>query len=762
MESLPDGTYILDQPVQLPEVLDILIVGGGPAGTAAAFRAKELGLSFLVIDYDDLMKRIRDYAKDKPILPSFGGGDQMKFPVGGEMISSLHFPPIQKDEMCTRWKGLYRRYNVPAKIGVELMGLESDQAGQWRAKIWNHNTKTEESLSAHHVVIAFGRGAPRRFDIPGRVESIAYRLTDPSLQVGKPACVIGGGTSAAEAVIAISNAKRESDDSTAVYWSYRGDRMPKVSKALADVFFQAYVGNGNIRYLPRSEPVSVITNQDQENCLCLRIDRKVMSDRPQETTQLEFLTRYSIACIGEDIPEALLNSVEIYLTSGGPRNRKRLVVNPLMETNRTNLYLVGDILSPAYLQTEDFDADPSTFQEVKRRGNVKSALRDGVWVTEVIAQKLEGKTNIHVRLEFADAKIEESARPGPTEAPLVEKPAEVTKTTGEDRQPAARLVRLLQGQITAEEYLLAADGVTTIGRQGCDVCFEDDSSLSDHHASILHREQAYFVQDEGSENGVFLQPIEGKAVAVPPGAILRAGSQWLIFGNESDPHLLTHYDSQGNPLKTIRLREGKIILGRQAPDVTLDPSDPNLSRRHLSISLRDGKLFFSDLKSTNGTHFKVDGPVRLSQGDRVWLGHQILQFQSAQESVPPGEVRFETTSFRLPEPPVRPTAELQAEAAAKEAGPTVTFQDSGQSFPIRKGQTICELAEEHGLKITAQCHQGICGSDPIRVISGNENLNPLGEDEEDTLEGRAPEGESYRLACVARPRGPVVVEIVKD
>ena len=66
-EILSDGTYIVDKPVTLPEVLDVLIVGGGPFGTAAAFRAKELGLAALVIDHDDLMRRIRDYAKDKHI-----------------------------------------------------------------------------------------------------------------------------------------------------------------------------------------------------------------------------------------------------------------------------------------------------------------------------------------------------------------------------------------------------------------------------------------------------------------------------------------------------------------------------------------------------------------------------------------------------------------------------------------------------------------------------------------------------------------------
>ena len=68
-EISPDGSLILKKAVKLPEILDMLIVGGGPGGTAAVFRAKELGLSALVIDFDDLMKRIRDYAKDKLILP---------------------------------------------------------------------------------------------------------------------------------------------------------------------------------------------------------------------------------------------------------------------------------------------------------------------------------------------------------------------------------------------------------------------------------------------------------------------------------------------------------------------------------------------------------------------------------------------------------------------------------------------------------------------------------------------------------------------
>ena len=77
-EYTDDGTLVLNEPVQLPDILDMFIAGAGPAGTAAAFRAKELGLSALIIDHDDLLRRIRDFPKGKEIKPDYGKGDRMK------------------------------------------------------------------------------------------------------------------------------------------------------------------------------------------------------------------------------------------------------------------------------------------------------------------------------------------------------------------------------------------------------------------------------------------------------------------------------------------------------------------------------------------------------------------------------------------------------------------------------------------------------------------------------------------------------------
>ena len=199
-EVLPDGRFVLDTPVALPDVLDALIVGAGPAGTAAAFRAKELALTALVIEIDDVLKRIRDYDRAKPIKPDFGAARQMGFPKGGALIEDLHFfTDIMGADLCDAWKTLYRRHNVPVQIGIELVGLEPGDQGLWRAHVRNHRTATDGVICARHVVLALGAGSPRRLDVPGNVRAITHRLAGADRYVGKPACVIGGGVSAIEA-----------------------------------------------------------------------------------------------------------------------------------------------------------------------------------------------------------------------------------------------------------------------------------------------------------------------------------------------------------------------------------------------------------------------------------------------------------------------------------------------------------------------------------------------------------------------------------
>ncbi|MBX2991990.1 MAG: FHA domain-containing protein [Bacteroidetes bacterium] len=753
-----DGSLVLNTPTALPGVLDLLIVGGGPAGTAAAFRAKELGLNALVIDYDDLMKRIRDYPKDKLILPDFGGGDRMRFPKGGNLISALHFSAIDKDEMVDEWKRLYVANSIPAQIGIELLGLQRRGDGVWQVKTWNHNTKSEQTIPARHIAVGIGRGVPRRFDIPGNTDGIAYRLADAHANVNGPALVIGGGTSAAEAVIAISNAKVKANESSAVYWSYRGDKLPKVSKALADVFFEAYIGNGNIRYFPNSEPVAIVTADDKREYLSLRTDRKSIPGRPNETSHLEFSKELCIACIGEDIPEAFLNSLGIRMVTGGPANKKRMCVTSLLETQQPNVYLIGDILSQVYLETQDFNADPSTFREVKHRGNIKAGMIDGVIVAEIVAQRVAGKKEIEVNVQLADEAPTSDQPPVPL-SPLMTVFSKITEPPQEKTpDKGAYLVRLTAGGVEEDEFAVNMNGVTTIGRKFCDIVFPEDANLSERHASISHSGDGFSLRDDGSQTGVFLRTTEAKPVEVTDGDLVRLGRQFLIFRQENGQPAFFHYDQSGKQVgKYFPAQEKAIVLGREAPDITLDAKDMTLSRRHLSIATKDRKVFIKDLKSVNGTYLKVRNAVRIEPGEMFRVGSQAFRLD-LQEEIVVDRVRVTTKAPSVAKPVAKPVEPVSAPAAS---GMVVIFKGLDKTVPFDPGQTICTVAENSGIKIVAECHAGICGSDPVRIISGGEHLNPVGEDERGTLEdicGLKP-GEC-RLACMAKPSGAVELEIL--
>jgi NAD(P)H-nitrite reductase large subunit/ferredoxin len=81
------------------------------------------------------------------------------------------------------------------------------------------------------------------------------------------------------------------------------------------------------------------------------------------------------------------------------------------------------------------------------------------------------------------------------------------------------------------------------------------------------------------------------------------------------------------------------------------------------------------------------------------------------------------------------------------------------------GDKLLDIAEASQVPIEAGCRMGMCGSDPVRVLEGDENLSPTRSAERRTLE-RLGLGGTCRMACVSRVQGPVVVdprpEVIED
>lgn len=85
----------------------------------------------------------------------------------------------------------------------------------------------------------------------------------------------------------------------------------------------------------------------------------------------------------------------------------------------------------------------------------------------------------------------------------------------------------------------------------------------------------------------------------------------------------------------------------------------------------------------------------------------------------------------------------------------------GKRIVVEGNRTLLELAEANNLEIEAGCRMGVCGADPVCILSGMENLSKIGSDEKTTLE-RLSLGENTRMACVTRVKGNAEVSLTPE
>ncbi len=99
-----------------------------------------------------------------------------------------------------------------------------------------------------------------------------------------------------------------------------------------------------------------------------------------------------------------------------------------------------------------------------------------------------------------------------------------------------------------------------------------------------------------------------------------------------------------------------------------------------------------------------------------------------------------------------------AEVPAADGEPGVRLMPEDRQFAVAAGTSLLDALEQAGVAMEAGCRMGMCGADPVCVTAGRENLSPASDQEAATI-SRLGFGESTRMACCARVRGPVTVSM---
>ena len=190
--------------------LDVVIVGAGPAGIAAGLGAIQHRMKYVVLEQEDsLGGTVYHYPRNKIAMTA-----PMQLPIVGK----VKFGEIQKEALLDFWSRVVRRTKLRIRFNEPMEAIERSGRG-FRVRT------TRGAYDAGAVLLAIGRrGTPRKLGVPGEEQpKVVYRLIDAEQYRGKRVLVVGGGDSALEAALAIS----EQPGAKAAL-SYRGDSFGRV------------------------------------------------------------------------------------------------------------------------------------------------------------------------------------------------------------------------------------------------------------------------------------------------------------------------------------------------------------------------------------------------------------------------------------------------------------------------------------------------------------------------------------------------------
>ena len=187
---------------------DLLIVGAGPIGLAAACAAQDAGLNFLILDKAGPCQSIVEYA---PRQSFYSPASELE--VGGVPFPMAADEKPRREDALAYYRAVITSRRLPLQTWERVQSVTKTEDGAFAVVTTQQpDSAWTKTYAAKFVLIVSGVwDQPRTLEIPGAdLRKVTTHYLDPTPYLNKDCLTIGGGNSAAEVAMSLARAGAKS------------------------------------------------------------------------------------------------------------------------------------------------------------------------------------------------------------------------------------------------------------------------------------------------------------------------------------------------------------------------------------------------------------------------------------------------------------------------------------------------------------------------------------------------------------------------